>query len=121
MKSSNYIHIHKNFIEAQIDVLFYVEDGITYAYAPALDMLGYGDTQQEAKASFEVVFEDFLEFGLKRGTLIPDLEMHGWQQKKTQEYDLPEAWRLFDHNHQLQQIYSGSFIKESVPVQYAMA
>lgn len=120
MKSTNYIKIHQGHIEAQLDVIFYVEDGVAYAYAPALELLGYGDSQEEAKASFEIVLEDFFEFGLKRGTLQEDLLQHHWV-LKTDEYSLPKAWTLFDKDKQLQEIYAGSFSKVTYPVSYATA
>ena len=122
MKSSNYIRIKDGQIDAQLDVLLYVEDGLTYAYSPALELIGCGDNVDEAKASFEVVIEDYFEFGIKRGTLEEDLKKHHWVKEKRQEqFSLPKAWMLFVENKQMQDIYRGQFSKENVPVKYAYA
>lgn len=120
MTQTNYINIHEGTIDAQLDVLIYEADGVTYAYAPALDLVGYGEDAERAKASFVVVIEDFFEYGLKRGTLEEDLRRHNWVKKQTRsEFSLPKAWMLFSTSKQMQSIYSGKFIKDNIPVSYA--
>ena len=122
MKNSNYINIKAGMVNAQLDVLVYEDAGVTYAYAPALDLIGCGDNADEAMASFGVVIEDYFEFGLKRGTLEEDLKKHHWvKEKKQEEFSLPKAWMLFVENKQMQSIYNGSFTKETVPVTYTSA
>ena len=48
------------------------------AVAPAVHVSGYGKTQAEAKASFEVEFKIFIEETEKRGTLERLLIEYGW-------------------------------------------
>lgn len=45
------------------------ENGINFIYSPHLDLTGYGNNLREAKKSFEIVFEDFIDYTLKKKTL----------------------------------------------------
>ena len=120
MAQTNYIKIHNGSVDAKLDVLIYEADGVTYAYAPALDLVGYGENTEQAKQSFSVVIGSYFEFGLKRGTLEEDLKRHNWVKKQTRaEFSLPKAWMLFNTSKQMQSIYSGKFIKDNIPVSYA--
>ena len=62
--ATNYITVHNGVVEAKLDVYIYKNDGFQIAYSPALDLMGYGKTIKDAKASFEVVIEDFFGFGI---------------------------------------------------------
>ena len=48
-----------------LDVFIYENDGFKIAYAPALDLMGYGKTVDDAKSSFEVVAEDFFNTAIQ--------------------------------------------------------
>lgn len=65
-------------LSAQLSVLFYEEDGIHYAYCAALDILGYGYTEKEAKDSFEVMVRETLADAVSNGTLVALLQSCGW-------------------------------------------
>ena len=52
-----------------LDVFIYENDGCKIAYAPALDLMGYGKSVDDAKDSFEIVAEDFFETAVQRNTL----------------------------------------------------
>ena len=58
------------------------EQGIHFVYSPHLDLTGYGHSLTEAKASFEVVFEDFLDYTIKKATLGSLLQKMGWKKQK---------------------------------------
>ena len=58
------------------------EQGIHFVYSPHLDLTGYGHSLTEAKTSFEVVFEDFLEYTIKKATLGSLLQKMGWKKQK---------------------------------------
>lgn len=118
----NYIRIHNEQVEAQLDVFIYDNDGFKVAYAPALDLMGYGKTVEEAKDSFEIVMEDFFEFGFKRGTLDEYLTKHGWTLDLQQDsFISPSAWIILQNNKQLQEIYSSDFQKQSIPFVHSYA
>lgn len=65
MNKRSYIKVSKGHVEAMLDVFIYENDGFKIAYAPALDLMGYGKTVDDAKSSFEVVAEDFLDPALQ--------------------------------------------------------
>lgn len=64
-------------------LLFHFEDEnkVHFIYSPHLDMTGYGSNMEEAKNSFEIVFEDFVDYTLKKKTLSRVLTGLGWELK----------------------------------------
>jgi hypothetical protein len=66
-------------VGAPISLLFYEEDGVSVAYAPSLDLFGYGNSEQEANASFWIVLEEFLRYTIENGTLDAELTRMGWK------------------------------------------
>ena len=78
MSVSNYIKIKNGGIDARLDVFFYENDGFMIAFAPALDLMGYGKTIDDAKASFEIVIEDFFDYSMENNTLNEYLLKQGW-------------------------------------------
>ena len=64
-------------------LLFHFEDEnrIHFIYSPHLDLTGYGNDIAEAKDSFAVVFEDFVDYTLKKKTLSKVLIGLGWAVK----------------------------------------
>ena len=62
-------------------VLLFQEDNAHIAYSPALDLSGYGYSDEEAKSSFEIVLKNFLDVTTKKGTLFSELKRLGWKVK----------------------------------------
>ena len=59
------------------------ENHIQFIYSPHLDITGYGNNIKEAKISFEIVFEDFVDYTLKKKTIGKVLKDLGWESKGT--------------------------------------
>ena len=59
------------------------ENNIHIIYSPHLDISGYGTTFKKAKESFEITFEDFIDYTLKKRTLGKVLTNLGWGVKGT--------------------------------------
>jgi len=61
-------------------LLFHFEDEnkVHFIYSPHLDLTGYGNNIEEAKDSFAIVFEDFVDYTLKKKTLSKVLTGLGW-------------------------------------------
>lgn len=76
---------YKNTVgEARVNLLlihFKDESGIDFIYSPHLDLTGYGRSLKAAKKSFEIVFEDFIDYTLKKKTLSKVLTKLGWEVK----------------------------------------
>lgn len=70
--------------EARVNLLlihFKDESGIDFIYSPHLDLTGFGRSLKAAKKSFEIVFEDFIDYTLKKKTLSKVLTKLGWEMK----------------------------------------
>ncbi len=119
--ATNYIAVRDGVVEAKLDVYIYKNDGFQIAYSPALDLMGYGKTIKDAKASFEVVIEDFFDFSIKHGTLDEYLKKHAWAAKKTPvEFVPPKNPQLMESNQKFQDIFNSDFRKFSVPINYVV-
>ena len=59
------------------------ENRVSFIYSPHLDLTGYGNNFEEARKSFEIVFEDFVDYTLKKKTLGKVLANLGWVFKGT--------------------------------------
>ena len=57
------------------------ENSVHFIYSPHLDLTGYGTDPAEAKRSFEIVLEDFIDYTLKKKTLAKVLTELGWTLK----------------------------------------
>ncbi len=63
-------------------LIHFVDEKKTHIiYSPHLDLSGYGHNLSEAKSSFEIAFEDFMDYTLKKKTLGKVLKSLGWQFK----------------------------------------
>jgi len=69
-------------ISVSLSVILYEEDGIHYAYCAALDILGYGNDEAEARQSFEIMLEEILKYAISEGTLSALLESYGWEKRQ---------------------------------------
>ncbi len=79
MKSDNKITNQGSSIKVSLDVYLFREGESFIAYSPALDLSGYGLSEDEAKDSFSIVIEQYISYGLSNHTLIKDLREHGWK------------------------------------------
>ncbi len=86
-------------ISVSIPVVLYEEDNIHYAYCAALDILGYGNTEEEARKSFEIIIEETLRYAVSHGTLDALLKGNGWHKNQP-----PRTSDLIAHNSELADI-----------------
>jgi predicted RNase H-like HicB family nuclease len=98
-------------MEAQIAiripvVVFKDEDEkVWYAHCPALDITGYGKSEDDAKASFEIVLQETVEYMISHGTLEKELRRMGW--KKSQGRPTPPPMEtLLRKNEELRRMMS---------------
>lgn len=64
---------------------FQDENGTHIIFSPHLDLSGYGNSLEEAKESFNIAFEDFVDYTLKKKTLGKVLRNLGWKLKGNQK------------------------------------
>lgn len=72
-----------NNIETGLSVISFIEDGVVIIYSPALDLSGYGNDFNEAKASFWETLQEFFRYTTNKNTLIKELTRLGWNIKGT--------------------------------------
>jgi len=92
-------------IKVSLQVLFFEEDKIHYAYMPSFDLTGYGNTENEAKESLTVVLNEFLRYTLNKNTLFIEMQRLGWKIKsKKKPMYAPQMSELINTNDQLKDI-----------------
>ena len=71
-------------LEIRIPVVVFKDedDDIWYAYSPVLEITGYGENEDEAKASFEIVLQETIEYMVTHDTLEAELRRLGWKKAK---------------------------------------
>ena len=121
MKNTNCIKILENHLEVVLDVIVYKDGDMFYAYAPALDIAGYGDNQEKAKASLNIMLEEYFRYACEEHTLEEDLRQHGWKEaaRLQENFSSPSFMTLLRKNRQLQDVVSGDFTKISEQFSYS--
>jgi len=88
-----------NVLKGNLSVFSFIDDeGTHIAYSPALDLAGYGNTEEEAKESFSVVLEEYIHYTVKNNTIWSDLKKYGWKHS-TAAIKEPSQKYLFKHNN----------------------
>lgn len=92
-------------VKVNLPVMIFKEDNVNIAYVPVLDLSGYGNGEEEALSSLEIVMKEYFSYGIRKNTLIEDLKAHGWTvRKKTKPYIAPELTDLINKNEYLHDI-----------------
>lgn len=93
----------KTKISLNVGVYIFQEDNVYISYCPALDLSGYGETENAAKTSFGQTLGMYIEYCLHKNTLVKDLQKHGWKIKsmkqkriKAPERRISDDTRLID-------------------------
>jgi len=92
-------------------LLFHFEDEnkVHFIYSPHLDLTGYGNNMEEAKDSFGIVFEDFIDYTLKKETLSKVLSGLGWElkgsAKKAKKVLAPSITSIIKDNDYVSEIF----------------
>jgi hypothetical protein len=85
------------------------ENNIHFVYSPHLDLSGYGNTLTEAKKSFEIVLEDFVDYTLKKKTIGKVLTNLGWElkgsTKKPRKILAPSITSIIGDNEYVSEIF----------------
>ena len=110
-------------INVQVDVIEYEDDGIFYAYSPALDLIGYGISLVEARQSWETILQEYFTYTMNKKTLTKDLLHRGWIVRKgNKEFRPPSFSWLLQNNRELVEMYDKhNFQKTSRPISVPLA
>lgn len=109
-------------VSLNVQVVFFQEEGIFYAYMPSLNLTGYGQTATEARKSLIVVLDEFLRYTFNKNTFFDELKRCGWKiRSKRKPVTAPKMSDLIRTNEQLRDIvntkhFSTSELPVHVPV-----
>lgn len=66
-------------IDVSLPLTLFEDNHIHYTYCAALDILGYGYTEEEAMKSFDVMLHEIIHSAACDGNLEALLSRYGWQ------------------------------------------
>ncbi len=85
MEYPNKIVNRNGSLSVSLDVYVFMDGDSYIAYSPALDLSGYGESEEAAKHSFSIVMDEYIAYGVSRRTLVKDLRAHGWKVKSLRQ------------------------------------
>lgn len=94
-----------NQVRFNLPVISFMEENVHFLYTPALDLTGYGNTEEEALRSFEETIGQFLEYGINKKTLEKELKKLGWIFTKKKISKAPSLVDMITHNKYLAEIF----------------
>ncbi len=85
------------------------ENNIQFIYSPHLDLTGYGESLNNARNSFEIALEDFVDYTLKKKTIGKVLSGLGWEivgsKKKPKKVLAPSIASVINENEYVSEIF----------------
>lgn len=89
-----------------LDIYSFREGQAHIFYSPALDISGYGLSDEEGRQSLIYSIEEYLKYGIAKKTLIKDLRAHGWKVRslKQKKFKAPELDDMVANNDILRDI-----------------
>lgn len=97
-------------VKVRLLLVHFVDENNTHLiYSPHLDLTGYGNSNSEAKDSFGIVFEDFVDYTLKKKTIGKVLKDLGWNMKgspkKPKNILAPSITSIISNNDYVSEIF----------------
>ena len=96
----------RKLIKVTLSLIEFEEEGMHFVYSPALDLTGYGKTEEEAKGSYNLAMEEFLRYTSKKGTAFKELERLGWKISKKKRVSAPSLSSLIQSRSYLEEIFT---------------
>lgn len=85
------------------------ENKVQFIYSPHLDLTGYGHSLIEARKSFEIALEDFIDYTIKKKTIGKVLKDLGWdikgREKKPKKILAPSITSIIGNNDYVSEIF----------------
>jgi hypothetical protein len=100
------MQLTKGNLKAHLDLYSFLEKNVYIIYCPALDLSGYGETEEDARKSFEEVFTSTMKYMVNKNTLHEDLRKHGWNVRGKKSHDLksPKFEDMYRSNKDFKEI-----------------
>ncbi len=95
-----------NWINVKLSLIEFEENGLHFVYSPALDLTGYGKTEEEAKESYNLAMEEFIKYTTNKETVYQELERLGWTISKKKKVTAPSLSALLQSRSYLEEIFT---------------
>lgn len=93
-------------INVKLSVIEFEEEGLHFIYSPALDLTGYGKTEEEAKESYNLAMEEFLRYTANKKTAFEVLKRLGWTVSDKKKVSAPSLSTLIQSRKYLEEIFT---------------
>jgi hypothetical protein len=95
-------------IDVHLSFIIFNQEGIMVVYCPALDVSGYGKSEEEAFKSFEISLGEFLLYTNNKETFTSELQRMGWTIKKSKYKPMipPPMSKLLEDNDNFSKIFN---------------
>lgn len=104
-KITGHFNHGNNHIDVHLGLIFFEEEGKHFVYTPALDITGYGNSEDEAKNSFEETLKEFLRYTSNKDTLKKELKKLGWKVTPKVKIKAPSLVDMINNNEYLAEIF----------------
>jgi hypothetical protein len=96
-----------NTIQINLAMIAFEEDKSNIIYCPALDLSGYGKTENEARESFETTLSEFFSYTIHKKTFPDVLKEMGWSvRKRGKRMTPPTMQKLLENNDNFNRIFN---------------
>jgi len=98
----------RNRIKCDLALIIFKDENNIIAYCPALDLSGYGSSEEEAKKSFEITLSEYFRYTVNKRTLAEDLKKNGWTIRKNlkKKPEPPTLANLLQKNEDFSRIFN---------------
>lgn len=95
-------------IDVNLSLIIFEEDQCSIVYCPALDVSGYGKSEDEAMQSFTTCLGDFFSYTIHKKTFYSEMTNMGWKIKKSkiQKMTPPTISHLLESNENFSRIFN---------------
>lgn len=102
-------------IDVGLKLFIWEDDGLTFIYSPSLDLTGYGPSEQEARASFEITLQEFINYTSNKDTVFEELEHLGWTvNRKKKRVHAPNEDQLLEDNETFKELLNNPKVRQEV-------
>ena len=104
------IGLNNSIHHVTLSLVEFTEDDVIIIYSPALDLSGYGNSEAEAKNSFNIALHEFIRYTNNKNTFNQVLKELGWEikgSKKKPKFKPPLNSDLVQNNPLYNDIING--------------
>lgn len=96
----------RNWITVNLSLIEFEEEGLHFVYSPALDLTGYGKTEDAARESYALAMEEFLKYTSSKESTLKVLERLGWTVSNKKKVTAPSLSALIQSRSYLEEIFT---------------